>query len=133
MFDTCHLICLWILHPIRKFLMMMQIRRDLSILFFLLILFFLIVLFYQLHYTYDPSSRIQLPIFTKNEKFRIAINEYPSVWILISNKKKIIFLLFVRFGIKKIVLKSNFPKKFSWKNILIISKPHVRQPINSVG
>jgi hypothetical protein len=58
---------------------MMQIRRDLSILFFLLILFFLVVLLYQLHYTYEPSPRISLPIFTKNEKFRMEINEYPSV------------------------------------------------------
>ncbi len=57
----------------------MQIRRDLWIVFFLLILFFLIILFYRLHYTYDPSSRIQTSILTKNQKFRIEKLEYPSV------------------------------------------------------
>lgn len=53
-------------------------RRDLSIIFFLLIL---IILFYQLHYGYDPSLRKKTAILLKNEKFQIQPNEYTPVGI----------------------------------------------------
>ena len=133
MFTVYHLMYLWIVHPIRRLLIMMQIRRDLSIFFFLLILVFLIVLFYQFHYTHDPFPRIPLPKMTKNDKFRIEINEYPSVGIFISYVKITLCGLILRSGIKRIVLKSNFPKNSFWKTILNISKMLVHQTINSVS
>jgi hypothetical protein len=67
----------------RKLLIKMQIRRDLSIFLLLLIVFFIIILLYQLHYTNEPSVRIEIPTAHGNEKFESLINEHSSVCNLI--------------------------------------------------
>lgn len=66
----------------RRTFSIMQLRRDLTMLFFLLISFFLIILFYQLQYTIDPSSRIELSKSVNRGKFKISTDQETSVRIL---------------------------------------------------
>jgi len=77
MFIIYRIICLWVLRPIKKFLIIMPMRRDLPIFSFLLILF--IILFYQLNYTYEPSLPTESLVLSNSEKFQIRKNTYSSV------------------------------------------------------